>query len=158
MTHTYACKQKHTHTHTCMQAHTTMQTSGGCTQVLIGCPHWFDFLGDFHCCTTRPGSAISLLIKTDSFSLVCLGLIYIMYITCSHRSLPRQPEESFLLENETASDEDAGADGQSQTDVKIILPSVLTHSEAGCVGVICHIYDQTMQMLTKSTALASPDT
>ena len=79
-------------------------------------------------------------------------------ITCPHGSLPRQPQKSFLLEDKTASDEDAGADGQSQTDVEIILPPVLTHSEAGCVGVVCHIYDQTVQMLTKSAVLASPET
>lgn len=82
----------------------------------------------------------------------------IEHSTCSHRPLPCQPQKTFLLEDKTASNEDAGADGQSQTDVKIILPSVLTHTEAGCVGVVCHIYDQTMQMLTKSTVLAEPDT
>lgn len=82
--------------------------------------------------------------------------------TCSHRPLPRQPQQPLLLEDEAASDEDAGADGQPQTDVEIILPPVLTHSEAGCVGVgvvVCHIYDQTTKMLTKSCAVvAGPDT
>ena len=67
--------------------------------------------------------------------------------TCSHGSFPGQPQKSFLLQDETSSDEDAGADGQPQADVEIILPPVLTHSEAGCVGVVCHIYEQTVQVL-----------
>lgn len=78
--------------------------------------------------------------------------------TCSHRPLPRQPQQTLLLEDEAASDEDAGADGQPQADVEIILPPVLSHSEAGCVAVVCHIYHQTMQLRPNGAVLASPDT
>lgn len=78
--------------------------------------------------------------------------------TCTHGALPGQPQESLLLEDEAAPDEDAGADGQAQADVEIVLPSVLTHREAGSVAVACHIYEHAMQMLTPGAAVAGPDT
>lgn len=78
--------------------------------------------------------------------------------TCSHRALPGQPQKSLLLEDEAASNEDAGADRQTQTDVEVILPSVLTHGDTGCVRALGHIYHQAMQMLAKSAVMASPDT
>lgn len=79
--------------------------------------------------------------------------------TCPRRALPGQPQKSFLLEDEAPSDEDAGADGQRQADIEVILAPVLTHSEAGCVAAVCHIYQQTVQVLTQHGAgLSSPDT
>lgn len=80
--------------------------------------------------------------------------------TCSHRALPCQSQQSFFLEDETASDEDAGADGQRQADAEVVPASVLAHAEAGCVVVLCHIYQLTIQqLLTKNTAVrAGPGT
>lgn len=69
--------------------------------------------------------------------------------TCPCGPLPRQPQKSFLLEDKTASDEDAGADGQRQANVEVIFAPVLSHSEAGCVDAVCHIYQLTAQVLTQ---------
>lgn len=49
------------------------------------------------------------------------------YATCSHGSFPGQAKESFLLQYEAPTDEYAGADGQDQADVEVILTPVLTH-------------------------------
>lgn len=47
--------------------------------------------------------------------------------TCSGRALPGQAKESFLLKYKTASNKEAGADGQSKADVEIVFASVLAH-------------------------------
>lgn len=79
--------------------------------------------------------------------------------TCPHGALPRQSQESFLLEDKTAPDEDAGADGQRQTHVEVVLASVLAHGEGGCVVVLRHIEQLAVQTLTKNTAVgANPGT
>ena len=40
--------------------------------------------------------------------------------TCSHRALAGQPQEAFLLQDETGSDEHAGAERQGQADVEVL--------------------------------------
>lgn len=52
---------------------------------------------------------------------------FVRVSTCSCGSFLGQPQKSLLLEDEAASDEDARADGQSQPNVEVILPPVLTH-------------------------------
>lgn len=63
-----------------------------------------------------------------------------MRLTRPRGALPGQPQESFLLEDEAAPDEDAGADGQPQAEVEVVLAPVLTHSEAVRVVAVTRVH------------------
>lgn len=47
--------------------------------------------------------------------------------TCSHGAFPGKSQKAFFFQNETASNENAGAHSQSQTNIKVIFSTSLAH-------------------------------
>lgn len=73
-------------------------------------------------------------------------------VTCSHGAFPSESQQSFLLQYETSSDKQTGADGQSQADVEIVSASLLTHGES---TFRCHIEQRAQEPSSSSGALES---
>lgn len=69
-------------------------------------------------------------------------------VTCSHGALPGESQQPFLFQDETSSDKQTGADGQSQADVEIESASLLRHDQ---VLILRHI-EQRAQEPSSSVA------
>lgn len=117
------------------------------------CTYWFD-LTDF---------SLACWLLPDWSVWQCFVLLKFcnrtrnVFCTCSHWALPGQPQESFLLQDKTATNEDAGADRQHQADVEVILPPVLTHGDTGCVRALSHIDHQARKVTAKCTIVTGPN-
>lgn len=63
-------------------------------------------------------------------------------VTGSHGAFPGESQQPFLLQDETSSDKQTGADGQRQADVEIVSASLRSHGEG---VILCHIEQRTQE-------------
>lgn len=70
-------------------------------------------------------------------------------VTCSHGAFPGESQQSLLLQDETSSNKQTGADGQSQANVEVESASLLSHGED---VILCHIEQRAQEPSSSGAA------